>query len=205
MMMMMMLPPRLRGGSRGGENGEPSSETPPFYSPRKRGEGAALFLILLLTLLPSLASADEGYLHSGVGLSAGFASGNGFSYRSLPDSGTGWQGNFIYLRGSEMEFLNLGAEALFILNRAQSTTLYAIVGLSYQYYTWNYEVVNNFWNDNTVIKQAKDNHYAGGIGLGATLRFANWERLWGSFDLVLTASKREVLPLPQVGIHYFFK
>lgn len=141
------------------------------------------FALVLAAALAGAAFAQEDYREGtrGLGFSAGYVGGFGFSYRYFPDQGFGFHTAFIGWKSGEDSYFNLGAEPLYIIRKSRETALYLAGGLS-------------------LIATEDETELATGAGLG----FA-WhprENTWTSLDLLLTAYKESILPLPQFAIHY---
>jgi len=153
------------------------------------------------------AATEEGGETFGVGVSGGLVSGSGFSVRMLPMDGWGYQAGGIYLRSDDLTFTSLGLEALYIMKRTRRTALYAVGGVSY-YYTRTDEddgYNDSLYNWHSVPVRRRTEEVGVGAGIGVTLRLGEWDQLWLSADMMLTAYGGNVLPYPQGAIHYYFK
>ena len=153
-------------------------------------------------LLPSDTQAEETDLKGGIGLSAGLASGSGFSVRIFPQKGFGWQATGVYLRSEDNVRFNLGAESLYILRRDDKTALYLVGGLSYLVRrdddeVWEYD--RSVRDEIKVIKRDREYGVGVGIGLGGALVV---DQLLMSIELVMTGYHNTIRPLPQISIHY---
>lgn len=155
------------------------------------------FLLLAVTT-SSVAQETLGF-----GVAAGRTGGSGFSVRKLPMTGFGWQTGGIYLKSADMTYFNYGYEQLYILNRTNNTCLYVAAGLSYSYERTK-DVYWAAW-DQMVTERTTSKGFAGGLGTGVSFRYAQWEQIWFSADLLLTADDDTVLPSPQCAVHYFFR
>lgn len=138
-----------------------------------------------------------------IGMAWAPIAGNGFSFRYLPVEGRGFQCGTVFWKDGGDGYVNLGAAALFPLKRSEKTALYVPVGLGYTYYRNTYEE----WRpDNTTYEvREKESTLALGAGIGVTVRTGNWDDVWFSFDLVMMASKDDIMPMPQAAIHYYYK
>jgi len=159
--------------------------------------------IVLCISITAVATAED-ELNTGFGFAFGRTCGNGFSIRSLPAHGWGYQSGIIYFKSDADTYFNLGAELLYALNRTSTTALYLIAGLSYSAEShiqedWN--IMSNRWERHRV----RESGIACGAGMGIAYNYARWERLWWSADLVIAAYHDSVLPYPQFGLHYLFK
>ncbi len=166
---------------------------------------ATAIFIVSLAAIPGIVNAQETL---GFGVSAGRSCGNGFSVRRLPVNGFGWQAGGIYLKSSTTTYSNIGVEQLYILNRTENSSLYLVGGLSYSYERTRSE--NWVWDSQTASYYTQVGHstskgLGGGVGVGAAFRYAQWDQIWFSADLMLTAYHDTVLPSPQCAIHYFFR
>lgn len=162
----------------------------------------SVFLFLTMNTL-SLAQETLGF-----GVAAGRTGGSGFSVRKLPMDGFGWQAGGIYLRSADMTYFNLGAEEFYILNHTQNTCLYLAGGLSYSYErtkeeNWVWDAPRSAYI--TEVTRNTSKGFAVGAGVGVAFRYAQWDQIWFSADLLLTAYHDTVLPSPQCAVHYFFR
>ncbi len=176
---------------------------------QKFHQGRKLLQIFILSLFffwvsPSITCAEETL---GFGVAAGRTGGTGFSVRRMPLEGFGWQAGGIYLKSTELIYGNIGAETFYILNRTKNTCLYLAGGLSYSYDRSKEELMHWVTHDSLVTETHYNTSdgFAAGAGVGVAFRYAQWDQIWFSADLLLTADKDTVLPSPQFAIHYFFR
>lgn len=160
----------------------------------------ARYFIFLIALIPSLSFAQVsasglsqaqglGRTVYGLGFSAGWASGVGISFRAHAPSNSSYQAVFGIIKTSEKLSMSIGAEYQYDLVRGPSSRFFAAAALSYIYYGHHSNEVKG--------------PFRFGAGLGGELKLqdalhANLEGLFVFF------SDGRVIPLPQVGIHYYF-
>jgi hypothetical protein len=171
---------------------------------------AKRLVILVLTVgfasfIPRPASAASTPFTMGVGVAFAPIGGHGFSFRKVPQSGFGFQCGTIFWKNNSDSYFNLGGEVLYVLRHTRLTAFYIPVGVSATYesqlqyrYDPPYTGMGQEYRETTT-------HFAGGAGLGFTVRSSAWEDIWFSMDLVMVADRDDVMPLPQFAIHYFFK
>lgn len=161
---------------------------------------AVVFTVLAVGSPSRVAKAEETL---GFGVAAGRTGGMGFSVRKMPLAGFGWQAGGIYIKSTDMTYGNIGCETFYILNRTKNTVLYLAGGISYTYD----RTKEDYWIDynHMETRHHLDEGAAVGAGVGASFRYSQWEQVWFSADLLLTADDDTVLPSPQVAIHYFFR
>lgn len=160
----------------------------------KRCTRGFLLAVLLVSLLAS-STVNAEPKASTMGMGAAFApiGGQGFSFRSLPESGFGFQVGTIFWKNNEDSYFNLGGELIYVLRHTRLTAFYIPVGLGVTYTSQS----NQY--------REKITNLAGGAGVGFTARPASWEDIWFSLDLVMVVDRSDIMPLPQVAIHYFFR
>jgi len=144
----------------------------------------------------------------GFGLAAGFGSGFGFSFRSMPLSGFGWQPTAIYVETDKLTLQSLGVQGLYVLNHTSSSALYAIAGYGnlYKRTTKDHEVdpgplPGDEYNESVTTHIRRD---AIGLGMGYSYKYPGADKLWASVELMLTSYRGDIFPYPQVAMHYFF-
>lgn len=155
-----------------------------------------IWLIIITPLLPSFAgdrnvmkfeSTDDeksASISHGLGLTAGMVGGWGFSYRVFAQRGIGFHTGFLYFKAEDESFLNIAFEPLYYVHSGRSTSLYIVGGMC-------------------LLATDEKTKLVGGIGLGISWR--RYERIWSSFDLLMTRYDNVLVPLPQGSIHYIFK
>ena len=144
---------------------------------------ALMIILLLFTALPTQTFGKTTQLVHGLGLSAGMVGGFGFSYRLFPEHGLSLQSTILYWNSGEDDFFNFAVEPLYIFHRGKQSALYGAFGGS-------------------LIVESGNGKFAGGVGLGFS--WCSYERIWTSFDLMMTAWDGSFMPLPQGSIHYMF-
>jgi hypothetical protein len=144
---------------------------------------AFVIILLLFMLLPLNTFGVETALVHGLGLSAGMVGGWGFSYRLFPEHGLSLHTAIMYWNTGDEEFFNCSFEPLYIFHRGEQSALYGIFGVSMR-------------------TETGETNLAGGLGLGFS--WCSYERIWTSFDLMMTAWDGKFMPLPQGSIHYVF-
>ncbi|MCF7811154.1 hypothetical protein K9N50_09230 [bacterium] len=142
-----------------------------------------LIVLLLFMLFPQNATCETTPLFHGLGLSAGMVGGWGFSYRLFPEHGLSLHSAFLFWNSGEESFFNFAVEPLYVFHRGKQSALYGAFGGS-------------------LIVESGNGKFAGGIGLGFS--WCSYERIWTSFDLMMTAWDGSFMPLPQGSIHYVF-
>lgn len=89
----------------------------------------ALIVFFPLYAEPTAPDLDERATR-GLGISAGFIGGNGFSIRLMPpEKGMGFQAGFIFVSSSGDRFFSMGGELLGVLKRTDSSALYWLAGM----------------------------------------------------------------------------
>lgn len=172
------------------------------------------FLILLLPYLPMFAQdtekrdtgADPGIVRQtiseeniftykprwGVGMQAGLLSGIGLGVRFHPVSRFAAQliGGGIKL--GDRFYASVGAEGQFDLDVMSDSRLYALLGLGYY---------SNGGDDDKKLKDP----FRLGLGIGYEWAISSKMVFYGSLDFTYFPDSGGFLPLPQVGIFYYFK
>lgn len=125
----------------------------------------------------------------GIGLSSGWTSGFGLSFRHHPS------GNFSYqliggiLKVDKDIAYNFGTEGHYDFVRGQSTRFYGAGALGYFYVGEN--------------ENKLDGPFRYGLGIGG--EFSTMEQLNFTIELLFTSfSNGDIMPLPQASIHYYF-
>jgi hypothetical protein len=154
-----------------------------------------------VSLLASAVNAESKEPTMGLGAAFAPIGGQGFSFRKLPESGFGYQCGAIFWKSNENSYFNLGGELIYVLRHTRLTAFYVPVGISY---TYESQLQYRYDNQNQEYRETT-NHFSGGAGLGFTARPASWEDIWFSLDLVMVVDRSDIMPLPQVAIHYFFR
>ncbi len=171
----------------------------------KRTSSLALLIsLLLLASVPTDSGAEETL---GMGIAWAPIAGNGFSFRSMPAKGWGYQCGTVFWKNNKDSYVNIGGAALFILKRSAQTALYVPIGLGFTYEHNSYQqpdYPNNPYSSMHDVNE-KSSGFAAGAGLGFTASVGNWQDVWFSFELVMMAEKSNILPMPQVAVHYFFR
>jgi hypothetical protein len=129
----------------------------------------------------------------GVGLAASLASGMGLSFKHhLANIPFAYQITGGVLKTGGRSLWDIGAEAQYDLSVA-SNRLYALVGLGEYYY--GSDSNTNVYNSPTRL----------GIGIGYEISQSN--AIGISLNLMITLFEPEgtILPLPSIGVHYYFK
>jgi hypothetical protein len=78
------------------------------------------------------AQAEEKNPTKGLGVSLGYVSGFGFSYRYFPQKGIGYQAGIIYIATKKDTYFNLDSQADYILHRGSSMAFYLVGGLGFE-------------------------------------------------------------------------
>lgn len=158
------------------------------------------YLIFVLLLVPAFALAQvsaSGLSHAqglgktvyGLGFSAGWASGVGISFRAHAPSNSSYEAVFGIIKTSEKLSLSLGAEYQYDLVRGPLSRFFACTAMSYVYYGHHSNEVKG--------------PFRLGVGVGGEFKLqdALHCNLQGLFVFF---SDGRVIPLPQIGLHYYF-
>jgi hypothetical protein len=125
----------------------------------------------------------------GLGISAGWASGVGLSFRSHLPSKSSLQGVFGIMKTSDKLFLCIGGEYQYDLVRNISTRFFAVTAISY------------FHNGVSANEVSGPFRFGAGIGGEFQVQEAFHVSLEGVFVFF---SDGRVIPLPQIAAHYYF-
>ena len=171
----------------------------------KRYTRGFLLAVLLVSLLASAVNAEP--KSSTMGMGAAFApiGGHGFSFRNLPEAGFGYQVGTIFWKNSEDSYFNLGGELIYVLRHTRLTAFYVPFGVGVTYTSQLYYRVDSTYPNQSHEYRETITHFSGGAGIGFTARPASWEEIWFSLDIVMVVDRSDIMPLPQVAIHYFFR
>ncbi|MDP8228343.1 MAG: hypothetical protein P9M15_02695 [Candidatus Electryoneaceae bacterium] len=144
----------------------------------------SILAIAVMTFSPSSAIGQHNVTGNatGIGASVGLVGGTGFSVRMLPASGLGYHVSGFYIKTTNEQFVSVGVEPLFVVRRTNFTTAYILGGVGY-----------------LDIKDRQRWSY--GLGFGYGWRAS--EYVWISTDLLLTSYNKQVLPYPQLALHYY--
>lgn len=125
----------------------------------------------------------------GLGASVGWASGVGVSFRTHFPSKSSVQGVFGIIKTTEKLYLSLGGAYQYDLVRGPASRFYAGAGLGYYYRGHSSNDVKG--------------PFRIGVGIGGELKLqdAFHVNLEGMFTFF---SDGRVIPLPQIGCHYYF-
>ena len=138
--------------------------------------------VTMFSAYPAIGQLEITGNATGVGASIGMTGGTGFSVRMLPKSGLGYHVGAFYIKTAKERFVSVGLEPLFVVRRTNYTTAYALGGVGYVdikgHQRWSY-----------------------GLGFGYGWRAS--EYVWISADILLTSYNNQVLPYPQLAMHYF--
>lgn len=126
----------------------------------------------------------------GLGLAGGAATGVGLSFRHHLPSSWSYQVTGGVVKASDRLMFAIGSELQYDLVRTSATRYYAGGGLGY-YYSGN--------SDGNELKAPAR------LGLGVGGEFAATPGLHGSVSVLFTYfTDGTILPLPQLGFHYYF-
>lgn len=171
-----------------------------------------LFFILLITSITVL-SAD--ILSKSIGMSAGYISGSGFSYRVM-DGKIGYQiaGGILYskheeeLNDSDEKYnkiyngSNISASFYYNLINKETSRFYLLAGTTFFRVYEKYEDYD--YNDNYEITESTNSYFNIGVGIG--LEFPLTKHFHASVDWPwYYDNKANFLKfIPQAGLHYYF-
>jgi hypothetical protein len=161
------------------------------------------YMVLVIVLLCSLQSAEAqvGVPNQdrpkeleqavfGLGFATGYVSGFGLSFRHHLAAPFSYQLVGGIIKIDEKLYYNIGSELQYDLSRGETTRFYACGGMGYFY---SGESGNN----------DLDGPFRAGLGIG--VEKSRIEAFSFSADLMFSYfSDGTVLPLPQVGVHYYF-
>jgi len=126
----------------------------------------------------------------GIGLFAGPASGMGLSFRHHLPSAISYQITGGVVKSSEDLYYSIGSELQYDFILGSSTRVFAVLGLGFYY--------SGTSNQNDLDAPAR-------VGLGVGGEFRVFERIHGIVEGVFTYfTDGTILPLPQVGLFYYF-
>ena len=160
----------------------------------------ACALILALFFVPSFSHAQvntselsnaEGLTKQvyGLGLSAGWASGVGLSFRSHLPSNVSLQGVFGIIKTSDKLSMSIGGEFQYDLVRNNTTRFFVGSAASY------------FYDGKNRNEVSAPYRFGAGIGGEFYVQGALHVTLEGMFTIF---SDGRVIPLPQIAAHYYF-
>ncbi len=155
------------------------------------------FIILFIPFLLRAQVSSEGLSQSkglgknvyGLGFTAGWAEGIGVSFRTHLPSNSSFQGVFGIIKTKDKLALSVGAGYQYDIVRSKASRFFVGSALAYNYLGKG--------------KNEVDGPFRVGIGLGGEMiiKDALHADLQGMFTFF---SDGRVLPLPQIGIHYYF-
>jgi hypothetical protein len=171
-----------------------------------------LFFILLITGITVL-SADV--LSKSIGMSAGYISGSGFSYRVM-DGKIGYQiaGGLLYSKHEEELYYsdekydeiyngsNISATFYYNLINKETSRFYLLAGTTFFRVYEKYEDYDYYYN--AEIVESTNSYFNIGVGIG--LEFPLTKHLHTSIDWPwYYDNKANFLKfIPQAGLHYYF-
>ncbi|MFN2383936.1 MAG: hypothetical protein ABR559_06690 [Gemmatimonadota bacterium] len=145
--------------------------------------------------------------NQGIGVTLGAASGSGLSYTEILPSAYGFRGVLALWKYGDFSFVDVGASGLRILSDDGRRRLYLVASTSY----WRREdekTEDEFDEEGTLTGtrtfQDVDDSWAAGLGAGVELPLG--ARAGLSLEGVFTywADTGDLLPLPQISLHYLF-
>jgi hypothetical protein len=156
-------------------------------------------LVLMIIIYPSLVLAELRNT-SGVGFAVGPVSGSGFSFRSDISSTSAIQFTGGILVAGQSGGYSVGLQYLLNLRKDRASRLYAFAGAGVHGTTES--------NDAKIFGISTDS--ASGLAVGVGFGWERFYPVYGmgfSFEVPLTfiPSIPLIMPLPQIGIHYYFK
>jgi hypothetical protein len=125
----------------------------------------------------------------GLGISAGWASGIGLSFRSHLPSNVSVQGIFGIIKTSDILSMSIGGELQYDLVRNNTTRFFVGSAVSY------------FYNGNSRNDVSAPYRFGAGIGGEFYVQGGLHVTLEGMFTIF---SDGRVIPLPQIAAHYYF-
>jgi hypothetical protein len=128
----------------------------------------------------------------GVGLHGSLVSGLGLSFRQrFAGTAIAYQINGGIIKAGSSLYYDIGGELQFDLSGSEFDRIYVIAGGGY-YYSGNGK---------------NDLSTPGRLGVGIGYEYAMTRQIGVSFGLLISGflPNGDILPLPQIGIHYFFK
>ncbi len=153
--------------------------------------------IIIIFILLAIAVLGVSETSRSLGISAGFLSAGGFSYRQFNDQ-IGYQINFIAVGTEETFPIILGGKFLYQLHQTEKSRLYFLAGGAYIHDIGSEKNVSNLIN------------MGGGIGFEFTIH----SNLRFSFDMPVIFSDllgemdndiSDVINfIPDIGLHYYF-
>ena len=171
---------------------------------------AAALVLALITLAAGSGSAQIPYdpaRNQGIGVAAGLASGAGISYQEILPSAFGFRATLFGWKLGDSSFVDVGGSGIRVLSDDGRRRIYLIGGASY----WREseeETIPEFDEQGNVVGEREENDvdqsWAIGIGAGVEIPFTTRAVL--SLEGLFTYWDRtgDLLPLPQVAIHYPF-
>jgi len=158
--------------------------------------GLSIALLLIVSFSQAQVSTSELYNAEGLtkqvyglGVSAGWASGIGLSFRSHLPSNVSVQGIFGIIKTSDMLSMSIGGEFHYDLVRNNTTRFFVGSALSY------------FYEGNSRNEVSAPYRFGAGIGGEFYIQGALHVTVEGMFTVF---SDGRVIPLPQIAAHYYF-
>ncbi len=157
----------------------------------------------VIQIRQSTYEEDEDTLRStGIGVSFGVLGANGFSFRQLPEKGSGYQLGGIYLLSADKSYFKLSALYLYILSRTRLTCFYLLGGLSYKWTRHKEDALDSAGLKIGENWKVTTSRWAYGAGFGVATRRLMHERVWLSVEIPITYFKGQLLPWPTASLHY---
>lgn len=165
-------------------------------------------ILILIIISVSILSAEE--LTHSIGMSAGYISGSGISYRQMNEK-FGYQiagGAYYYYEPedeeeeSELEeYLgwNISGTFYYILTNWQTSRFYLLAG------TTIFDIYNNIENEYDDDEYEDDTFVNIGIGIGLEFPLTKYLHLSVEWPWYYDGKSEFLKFIPQAGVHYYFK
>lgn len=135
-------------------------------------------------------------MYYGIGLNASLLSGAGLSGRVLFSNRFGLQLTTFVLALSDMTHFNIGVEGQYSFTQGEVGRLYGLAGLGYYLTTKS---------DSTKPGNRVAEPVRLGLGVGGDLYLVGNLAVDGSLAFHWFVATGKVLPLPSIGMHYYFR